>query len=138
MLYKNTNHQQMHKREFYHQLSHTPTCFDPAGSSSGRTFVVVTLRLRFIVELECAVDCVLRCFRRRELSAVRACRQYTAHSHSAIKCNLSVTITKVLPEDDPAGSKHVGVCYVAQHLTTPVNNRFCILITGSVAYVCCR
>jgi hypothetical protein len=37
--------------------------------------------------------------------------QSTAHSHSTIKCNLSVTITKVLPEDDPAGSKHVGVCY---------------------------
>jgi hypothetical protein len=37
--------------------------------------------------------------------------QSTAHSHSNIKCNLSVTITKILPEDDPAGSKHVGVCY---------------------------
>jgi hypothetical protein len=38
--------------------------------------------------------------------------QSTAHSHSTIKCNLSVTITKkILPEDDPAGSKHVGVCY---------------------------
>jgi hypothetical protein len=33
------------------------------------------------------------------------------HSHSTIKCNLSVTIKKVLPEDDPAGSKRVGVCY---------------------------
>jgi hypothetical protein len=37
--------------------------------------------------------------------------QSTAHSHSAIKCNLSVTITKVLAEGDPAGSKHIGVCY---------------------------
>jgi hypothetical protein len=37
--------------------------------------------------------------------------QSTAHSHSTIKCNLSVTIKKVLPEDEPAGSKHVGVCY---------------------------
>jgi hypothetical protein len=35
-------------------------------------FVIVTLRLHFIVELECAVDCVLRCFWTRELSAVRA------------------------------------------------------------------
>jgi hypothetical protein len=35
----------------------------------------------------------------------------TAHSHSTVKCSLSVTVTKVLPEDDPAGSKHVGVCY---------------------------
>jgi hypothetical protein len=64
---------------------------------------------------------------RRELSAGPACRpagrdrgkftppvhstQYTAHSNSTIKCNLSVTIKKVFPEDDPAGSKHVGVCY---------------------------
>jgi hypothetical protein len=37
--------------------------------------------------------------------------QSTAHSHSNIKCNLSVTIKKFLPEDDPAGSKHVQVCY---------------------------
>jgi hypothetical protein len=37
-------------------------------------FVIVTLRLHFIVEWECAVDCVLRCFWRRELSAVPACR----------------------------------------------------------------
>jgi hypothetical protein len=35
-------------------------------------FVIVTLRLHFIVEWECAVDCVLRCFWRRELSAVPA------------------------------------------------------------------
>jgi hypothetical protein len=38
--------------------------------------------------------------------------QSTAHSHSTTKCNLSVNDNKkVLPEDDPAGSKHVGVCY---------------------------
>jgi hypothetical protein len=36
-------------------------------------FVIVTLRLHFIVERECAVDCVLRCFWRRELTAVLAC-----------------------------------------------------------------
>jgi hypothetical protein len=37
--------------------------------------------------------------------------QSTAHYHSTIKCNLSVTTTKRSPEDDPAGSKHVVVCY---------------------------
>jgi hypothetical protein len=37
--------------------------------------------------------------------------QSIAHSHSTVKCNLGVMITKILPEDDPAGSKHVGVCY---------------------------
>jgi hypothetical protein len=84
-------------------------------------FVTVTLRLHFIVEWECAVDCVLRCFWRRELSAVRAsspelqARTYswvrtccwlctalfleawTAHSHSSIKCNLGVTTTESSP-----------------------------------------
>jgi hypothetical protein len=37
-------------------------------------FVIVTLRLHFIVEWECAVDCALRCFWRREFSAVPACK----------------------------------------------------------------
>jgi hypothetical protein len=36
--------------------------------------------------------------------------QSRAHSRSTIKCNLNVTITnKVLPEDDPAVSKHKSV-----------------------------
>jgi hypothetical protein len=55
------------QREFYHQSWHILTCFDPPASSSGRIFFIVTLRLHFIVEWECAVDCVLRCFWRREL-----------------------------------------------------------------------
>jgi hypothetical protein len=78
------------------------------GHLQGELFVIVTLRLHFIVEWECAVDCVLRCFWRRERSVVPACRpgphgvqasstQSTAHSHSTIKCNLSVTITKCSP-----------------------------------------
>jgi hypothetical protein len=56
----------------------------------GELSVVITLRLHYTVERECAVDCVLRCFWRREFSVVSAC---------------------TLPDDDPAGSKHVGVCY---------------------------
>jgi hypothetical protein len=71
------------------------------GHLQGELFVTVTLRLHFTVEWECAVDCVLCCFWRRELSAVPACRQYstqsTAHSHSTVKCNLSVTVTKSSP-----------------------------------------
>jgi hypothetical protein len=67
-------------------------------------FVIVTLWLHFIVEWECAVDCVLRCFWRRELCAVPAC--------TALQCRPGPhRPQKVLPEDDPAGSKHVGVCY---------------------------
>jgi hypothetical protein len=79
-------------------------------------FVIVTLRLHFIVEWECAVDCVLLAVQAgtAENSRLQKHRstQSTAHSHSTIKCNVSVTITKkVLPEDDPAGPKHVAVCY---------------------------
>jgi hypothetical protein len=43
------------------------------GHLQGELSVVVTLRLHYTVEWECAVDCVLRCFWRRELSAVSAC-----------------------------------------------------------------
>jgi hypothetical protein len=78
------------------------------GHLLGELFVIVTLRLHVIVECQCAVDCVLRCFWRHELSAVPACKpgpqrvhasstQSTAHSHSTIKCNLSVTTTKSSP-----------------------------------------
>jgi hypothetical protein len=69
--------------------------------------VIFTLSLHCIPEWECTVDCVLRCFWRRELSAVPACRgeftppihstQSTAHSHSNMKCNLSVKIKKKFP-----------------------------------------
>jgi hypothetical protein len=48
---------------------------------------------------------------RREFTSPVHSTQSTARSHSTIKCNLSVTIRKILPEDDPAGSKHVEVCY---------------------------
>jgi hypothetical protein len=71
-------------------------------------FVIVTLRLHFVVELECAIDCVLRTGGVNSPRS-RACRsgprrvhaiqkqrstQSTAHSHSTVKRNLSVTITK--------------------------------------------
>jgi hypothetical protein len=87
--------------------------FRPCWVIFRENFFLVALRLPFIVEWECAVDCVLRCFWRRELSTVRACTalqcrpgpqivhasstQPTAHSHSTIKCNLSVTATKCSP-----------------------------------------
>jgi hypothetical protein len=43
------------------------------GHLQGELFVIVTLRLHFTVERECAVDCVLCCFWGRELSVVSAC-----------------------------------------------------------------
>jgi hypothetical protein len=61
----------------------TPTCFDPAGSSSGRTF-----RYRYTDQARTA--------ERSRLQKQRS-TQSTAHSHSTIKCNLSVTITKSSP-----------------------------------------
>jgi hypothetical protein len=79
-------------------------------------FVIVTPRLHFIVEWECAVDCVLRCFWRRALSARvhAASTQYTVNSTFSLNYKVQPWCNdnkKVLPEDDPAGSKYVGVCY---------------------------
>jgi hypothetical protein len=51
----------MHKESFiikYNTLLHVATLL---GHLQGELFVIVTLRLHFIVEGECAVDCVL-CF----------------------------------------------------------------------------
>jgi hypothetical protein len=54
------------------------------GHLQGELPVVVTIRLHFTVEPECAVDCVLRCFYRRELSVVSAC---TASRKCSLKMN---------------------------------------------------
>jgi hypothetical protein len=65
--YKNTNHQQMHKEGFIinrNTLLHVSTLL---GHLQGELFVTVTLRLHYTFECEYAVDCVLRCFWRREL-----------------------------------------------------------------------
>jgi hypothetical protein len=65
------NHLQMHKESFIinrNTLLHVSTLL---GHLQGELSVTVTLGLLFTVEWECAVDCVLRCFWRRELSAVR-------------------------------------------------------------------
>jgi hypothetical protein len=93
-------------------------------------FVIITIRFHFILEWECAVDCVLCCFWRRELSAVLACTalqcrpgpqrvhasgtEYTVNSTFSLNYKVQTYYNhnkKVLSEDDPAGSKHVGVCY---------------------------
>jgi hypothetical protein len=61
-------------------------------------FVIVTLRLHFIVEWECAVDCVLCTGGVNSLwSRPERSTQSTAHSHSTLKCNLTVPITKRSP-----------------------------------------
>jgi hypothetical protein len=93
---KNINHQQMRKEFFINcnTFLHVSTLL---GHLQGEISVVVTLRLPFTFERECAVDYVLRCFLRRELFVVSACTahvQSTAHSRSTVKCNLSVTKTE--------------------------------------------
>jgi hypothetical protein len=90
--YENTNHQQMYKESFVinrNTLLHVSTLLDHL---QGELAVNVTLGLHFAVEWECAVVCVLRCFWRRELPAVRA-----GYSHSSVKCNPSVTVTRSSP-----------------------------------------
>jgi hypothetical protein len=115
----------MHKESFIinrNTLLHVSTLL---GHLQGERLVTVTLGLHFTVEWECAVDCVLRCFWRREISAVRGwivyyvvfgawtaiqartaessrhqkqrSTQSTAHSQSTVKCNRSVTVKKSSP-----------------------------------------
>jgi hypothetical protein len=55
---KNTNHQQMHKENFIinrNTVLHVSTLL---GHLQGELSLTVTLWLHFIVERECAVDCV--------------------------------------------------------------------------------
>jgi hypothetical protein len=110
-LVENTDHPQMHKESFIINRN-TPTCFDPAGSSSGRTF----------------------CYRYTKVvlySWVRMCcglsKQPTAHSHSTIKCNLSVTITKSPPWRWPS---RVETCRSVLRLMIKLS--LCILLVISV------
>jgi hypothetical protein len=100
----------MHKESFIinrNTLLHVSTLL---GHLQGELFVVVTLRLHFIVEWDvlltvyCVVFggvnslwCRLAGRDRRELAPPVHSTQATAHSHSIIKCNLSVTITKSSP-----------------------------------------
>jgi hypothetical protein len=120
ILYKNTNHQQMHKESFIinrNTLLHVSTLL---GHIQGELFVIVTLRLHFTVEWECAVYCVLEAWTLRRRSrhggefTPPKTTQYTVNSTFSLdykvqpECNGN---KKILPEDDPAGSKHVGVCY---------------------------
>jgi hypothetical protein len=135
---QNTNHQQMHKESFIinrNTLLHASTLL---GHLQGELFVTVTLRLHFTVEWECSVDCVLHCFWRRELSAVRApvhswtaensrlqkqrSKQSTAHSHSNVKCNPSVTVTKSSPWRWPS---RVETCRSVLRLTIKLSLRIC-------------
>jgi hypothetical protein len=71
----------MHKENFIincNTLLHVSTLM---GHFQGELSVVVTLRLHFIVEWECAVDCVLRA-----LSVVHASKNNAVHS-AHIKLN---------------------------------------------------
>jgi hypothetical protein len=70
--FKNTNHQQMHKESFIinrNTLLHVSAL---RGHLQGELFVIVTLRLHFIVEWECAVDCVLEAWTLYEFLACRS------------------------------------------------------------------
>jgi hypothetical protein len=92
-IYKNTNHQQIHKESSIincNTLLHVSTLL---GHLQGELSVVVTLRWHYTVERECAVDCVL-CT--GGVDCPRSA-QSTAHSHSTVKCNRSVTVTESSP-----------------------------------------
>jgi hypothetical protein len=63
----------MHKQGFVIKRNTLLHVSNLLGHLQGELSVTVTLGLHYTVERECAVDCVLRCFWRREPSAVRAC-----------------------------------------------------------------
>jgi hypothetical protein len=102
---QNTNHQQVRKENFIsnrNTLLHVSTLL---GHLHGELFVTVTLRLHFTVEWECAVDCVLEAWTLcgpglqagtadRSFLQKQCSTQSTAHSHSTVKCNLRVTVTR--------------------------------------------
>jgi hypothetical protein len=117
------------------------------GHLQGELFVIVTLRLHFIVEWECAVDCVLEAWTvcgpglqfSLNCTAVQAgttessrlqkqrSTQSTAHSHSTIKSNLSVTITKSSPWRWP---NRIETCRSVLRLMIKLS--LCILLAISV------
>jgi hypothetical protein len=91
-----------------------------------KLFVTITLGLHFTVEWECAVDCVLctggvNCLQsgprpgKPEPQRVHASStQYTVNSTFSLNYKVQPYCNdnkKVLPEDDPAGSKHLEVCF---------------------------
>jgi hypothetical protein len=82
----------MHKESFIinrNTLLHVSTLL---GHLQGELFVTVTLGLHYAVGRKCAVDCVLHCFWRRELSADRIeftppkTTQYTVNSTFSLNC----------------------------------------------------
>jgi hypothetical protein len=93
-----TNHQQMHKESLSLIVTHS-YMFRPCWVVFRENFfVIVALRLHLIVELECAVDLYCVVFggvnspQSGHLQKQRS-TQSTAHSHSTLKCNPSVTVT---------------------------------------------
>jgi hypothetical protein len=99
----------MHKESFIINCNTHLHVSPLLGHLQTELFVIVTLRLHFIVEWEGTVDCVLCTGGVNSLQSQLAVQagttessrlqkerstQSTAHSHSTIKCNLSVTITK--------------------------------------------
>jgi hypothetical protein len=100
-LYKNTNHQQMHKESFiicHNTLLNVSTLL---GHLQGELFRCRYTKVAFYSWVRmCCWLCTalfLNSLRRPGLQRVHASStQSTAHSHSTIKCNLTVTITKKL------------------------------------------
>jgi hypothetical protein len=75
----------MHKESFIinrNTVLHVSTLL---GHLQGEVFVIVTLRLHFIVERECAVDCVL-CT--GGVNCLRSQAGTATHSHSTISATL--------------------------------------------------
>jgi hypothetical protein len=113
IIIKNINHQQNAQRVLSSIVTHS-YMFRPCWVIFRKNFCYryTKVALYSWVRMFCVLWTLCSASRdHREFTPPVHSTQSTAHSHSTTKCNLSVTITKVLPEDDPEGSKHVGVCY---------------------------
>jgi hypothetical protein len=98
LLIRNNKHQLMHRNIYNLYSWKSPTCFDPAGPSSGR-IVLIHYGCFYTVNCECALGFILR------LRGIVFCprsgyTQPAGYTQTADKT--------ILPEDGPAGSKHVG------------------------------
>jgi hypothetical protein len=122
---KNISHLQMHKESLIINRNTLPHVSTLLGHLQRELFVIVILRLHFIVEWECAVNCALEewnlCGPGPRLRKQRS-TQSTAHSHSTIKCNLSVTITKSSPWRQPS---RVETCRSVLRLTIKLSLCVC-------------
>jgi hypothetical protein len=122
--YKNTNHQQMHKESFIincNTLLHVSTLL---GHLQGGLFCYRYTKVALYSSVRMCCWLCTGGVGTADSSRLQKQRstQSTAHYHSTVKCNLSVTITKSPPWRWPSG---VETCRSVLRLTMKLSLRIC-------------